>query len=291
MQTAVFETLADPSRLQIVEALLGGECAVNDLVARMEIHQSGVSRHLRILEQAGFVQMRPDGARRLYLAPARALSRTGHLGHALSGAVDGTPGCVRGGAGAKTACSNTPAPRPEETMSDTPNPGPSATDPRRRIMFERIYAADLQDVWDLWTTKDGIESWWGPGGFAVTVRSLDLRPGGQLLYAMTAIDPPQIAFMRKAGMPLTQELRITYTEVIARRRLAYVHLADFIPGVEPYDVATVVELESTPQGIRMALTFDAMHSDEWTQRAVTGWEGELNKLAAVVAAGRAGGQA
>lgn len=62
----MFETLADPSRLQIVEALLGGECAVNDLVARMDIHQSGVSRHLRILEQAGFVQMRPDGARRLY---------------------------------------------------------------------------------------------------------------------------------------------------------------------------------------------------------------------------------
>ena len=66
MQTAVFQTLADPSRLQIVEALLDGECAVNDLVARMEIHQSGVSRHLRILEETGFVQMRPDGARRLY---------------------------------------------------------------------------------------------------------------------------------------------------------------------------------------------------------------------------------
>mgnify|MGYP003578896859 FL=1 len=66
MQTAVFQTLADPSRLQIVVALLGGECAVNDLAARMEIHQSGVSRHLHILEQAGFVQMRPDGARRLY---------------------------------------------------------------------------------------------------------------------------------------------------------------------------------------------------------------------------------
>lgn len=66
MQTTVFQTLADPSRLQIIEALLGGECAVNDLVARMDIHQSGVSRHLRILEEAGFVHMRPDGARRLY---------------------------------------------------------------------------------------------------------------------------------------------------------------------------------------------------------------------------------
>jgi DNA-binding transcriptional ArsR family regulator len=66
VDTASFETLADPTRLRIVEALLSGEQQVNDLVARVDIHQSGVSRHLRILSEAGFVQMRPDGARRLY---------------------------------------------------------------------------------------------------------------------------------------------------------------------------------------------------------------------------------
>lgn len=66
MQPIVFQTLADPSRLRIVEALLAGERAVNDLVAQMDIHQSGVSRHLRILEEAGFVDVRPDGPRRLY---------------------------------------------------------------------------------------------------------------------------------------------------------------------------------------------------------------------------------
>jgi DNA-binding transcriptional ArsR family regulator len=66
MQPELFQTLADPSRLHIVEALLAGERAVNDLVAEMEIHQSGVSRHLRILEEAGFVRVRPDGPRRLY---------------------------------------------------------------------------------------------------------------------------------------------------------------------------------------------------------------------------------
>ena len=66
MHVDVFETLADPTRRRIVEALLGGEHAVNDLVERVDIHQSGVSRHLRILAEAGFVKMRPDGARRLY---------------------------------------------------------------------------------------------------------------------------------------------------------------------------------------------------------------------------------
>lgn len=66
MQLATLQTLADPNRFQIVEALLAQELAVNDLVEKLDIHQSGVSRHLRILEEAGFVRMRPDGQRRLY---------------------------------------------------------------------------------------------------------------------------------------------------------------------------------------------------------------------------------
>jgi DNA-binding transcriptional ArsR family regulator len=66
MHIDVFQTLADPTRRRIIEALRGGEHAVNDIVARMDIDQSGVSRHLRILNEAGFVQVRPDGPRRLY---------------------------------------------------------------------------------------------------------------------------------------------------------------------------------------------------------------------------------
>lgn len=175
-------------------------------------------------------------------------------------------------------------------MSETTKAGARAQERPKRITLERIYHADVQDVWDLWTTKEGIESWWGPGGFAVTVRKMDLRPGGELLYAMTAIDPPQVEFMKKAGMPLTQECRITYTEVLPLRRLAYLHLTDFIPDVEPYDVATVVELHPTGDSVRMTLTFDAMHNDEWTERAVMGWKMELDKADALMAARAVRGQ-
>src|ERR1700739_4185958 len=65
-QFTLFQALADPARLRIVEAMKAGECAVGDIVERMDIHQSGVSRHLRILAEAGIVQMRPDGQNRLY---------------------------------------------------------------------------------------------------------------------------------------------------------------------------------------------------------------------------------
>ena len=63
---STFQTLADPSRFRIVEVLRAGEHAVNDIVRNIDIDQSGVSRHLRILQQAGFVRMRPDGQKRLY---------------------------------------------------------------------------------------------------------------------------------------------------------------------------------------------------------------------------------
>jgi DNA-binding transcriptional ArsR family regulator len=65
-QLDCFQALADPTRRLIVEALRSGERPVNDIVEQAGIHQSGVSRHLRILHEAGFVSMRPEGQQRLY---------------------------------------------------------------------------------------------------------------------------------------------------------------------------------------------------------------------------------
>ena len=62
----MFDILADPTRRRIIEALRGGERPVGELVAEVGIAQSGVSRHLRILDEAGFVDVRADGQRRLY---------------------------------------------------------------------------------------------------------------------------------------------------------------------------------------------------------------------------------
>ncbi len=62
----VFQALADPTRRRIVQALRDGEQQVGDVVEKAGIHQSGVSRHLRILFESGFVSIRPDGQRRLY---------------------------------------------------------------------------------------------------------------------------------------------------------------------------------------------------------------------------------
>ena len=164
---------------------------------------------------------------------------------------------------------------------------PETQHARRKVSLERTFNAPIEEVWELWTTKEGIESWWGPDGFAVKVRKLDLHPGGELLYAMTATAPDQIEFVKKAGMPLTTESRIVFVEIAPPRKLAYTQTADFIPGVKPYEVAMTVELEESAQGTRMVLTLDAMHDEHWTKMAVMGWENELGKLATLLEARRA----
>ncbi len=66
MNISVPQTLADPTRLRILDLLRGGEVSVNEIVENVDIDQSGVSRHLRILQQAGFVRVRPQGQKRFY---------------------------------------------------------------------------------------------------------------------------------------------------------------------------------------------------------------------------------
>lgn len=151
-----------------------------------------------------------------------------------------------------------------------------------KIQIERTYPTSAEQVWKLWTTSEGIESWWAPDGFKAEVRKLDLRPGGELIYTFTATAPEQVEFMRKAGMPLTTEARKTFTELAPPRRIAYNSVVDFVPGVKPYDQLTVVELTPSGDGVRVVMTADPMHDDVWTQRLAMGRENELNNLAAVI---------
>ncbi|HEX3905868.1 MAG TPA: SRPBCC domain-containing protein [Polyangia bacterium] len=160
----------------------------------------------------------------------------------------------------------------------------SETAKRRRITMERTFDAPIEDVWELWTTKEGLESWWGPEGFSVEVHAIDLRVGGEMRYAMRATAPEVVEGMKRMGLPLVTESRLTYTEISPHRRLAYLHLADFVPGVAAYDVATEVELAAGAAGVRMVVTVDAMHDERWTEMAVKGWESQLGKAARALAA-------
>jgi DNA-binding transcriptional ArsR family regulator len=73
---SVFEVIAEPNRRRIVEVLGSSECSVGELVDRLELSQPAVSKHLRILREAGLVDVRVDAQRRLYSVrpePLRAI--------------------------------------------------------------------------------------------------------------------------------------------------------------------------------------------------------------------------
>jgi DNA-binding transcriptional ArsR family regulator len=62
----LFLAVADPMRRRLLELLRRGARSVGELVQDVDIAQPGVSRHLRILEEAGFVTVTPDQQRRIY---------------------------------------------------------------------------------------------------------------------------------------------------------------------------------------------------------------------------------
>jgi DNA-binding transcriptional ArsR family regulator len=73
---AAFEAVVEPARRRILDLLLAGERPVGELVAELAMSQPAVSRHLRVLREAGLVAARTDAQRRLYRimpAPLAAL--------------------------------------------------------------------------------------------------------------------------------------------------------------------------------------------------------------------------
>jgi uncharacterized protein YndB with AHSA1/START domain len=148
--------------------------------------------------------------------------------------------------------------------------------------LEQTYDASPETIWEMWTTAAGIESWWSPDGFVTEVRALDLRPGGELVHAMTATAPEQVEFMKGAGMPLTNVARKRFTEVAPPARLAYVSIVDFVPDHEPYEHLTTVDIEPDGGGARVVMTVEPMHDEVWTERMLAGRKNELDNLSAVL---------
>src|SRR5690606_16238002 len=106
-----------------------------------------------------------------------------------------------------------PQEQPEQASMSQPDNQQEA-----QIVIERHYRASLADVWDLWTTKEGFESWWGPQGFRVRVHELDARAGGALHYDMIADTPEMVAAMKEMGQPTSHPTHSRFTVVEPRTR-------------------------------------------------------------------------
>ncbi|MCY9669680.1 metalloregulator ArsR/SmtB family transcription factor [Paenibacillus alginolyticus] len=66
LNTTPWSALAEPNRLYIVELLRGGPLTVGEIAERLSLQQPQVSKHLRVLSDAGFVEVQPSANRRIY---------------------------------------------------------------------------------------------------------------------------------------------------------------------------------------------------------------------------------
>jgi uncharacterized protein YndB with AHSA1/START domain len=149
---------------------------------------------------------------------------------------------------------------------------------KAKIVIERTYKATIEDVWDLWTTKEGFESWWGPQGFRVEVQELDARVGGALRYMMIADTAEMIAAMKQMGQPPSHGTRSTFEELVPRSRLVLKNVIDFIKGVPPYESHIAVDFIASGDSVRMVATLDTMHDEEFTKMQKEGFTSQLSKL-------------
>lgn len=83
--------------------------------------------------------------------------------------------------------------------------------------LERTYkGAPIEDIWEIWTAKAGIESGWGPDEFFVKVHLLELRVGGALEYEMRTKNEDTIAYLKTAGVSPTTQVRASTVRSLRR---------------------------------------------------------------------------
>lgn len=153
------------------------------------------------------------------------------------------------------------------------------TERRDAVSIERTFEAPPKLVWQMWTDPDHFAAWYGPDGAAVEVTRMDVRVGGQRLFAMH-VDTPT----GRRDMWFTGEFR----EVVAGERLVYTEsMSDEhgrvltseelgMPESHPATTEVRVELEGTAERTTMVMTHIGVPTDS---PGAAGWSMAFAKLA------------
>jgi len=134
-------------------------------------------------------------------------------------------------------------------------------------MIERVWSGPIDLIWELWTTAEGVASWFGPRGFTVEVEQFELREGGAFVYVM-----------RSDGAPADAGRRMVSTVTVVEPPHTLVYESPF--GGE--SMTTAVTFSEVDGGVRMVLTIDAT-KPEMTGGATKGWMSSLERFAERVA--------
>jgi hypothetical protein len=80
------------------------------------------------------------------------------------------------------------------------------------------------------------------------------------------------------GQPTSHATRSRFTEIVPQKRLVLTNVIDFLPGVATYESNIAVDLAATGDRVRMVVTLDGMHNEEFTKMQKDGFTSQLTKL-------------
>ena len=164
---------------------------------------------------------------------------------------------------------------------------PSRTGRLVRFSEERVLPAPVQKVWSLWTTRDGLESWWSPEAFVMKVEELDVRVGGRIEFtyeeAGSVSTPEWQSQFQGKGLSTSWSGRGTFLEVDRLRRLSFRQALDFGPKSSPQDDRMAADFRAVETGTRLILTAEAPSSKHWMLLGRPNLVGQLDRLARVLA--------
>jgi uncharacterized protein YndB with AHSA1/START domain len=149
---------------------------------------------------------------------------------------------------------------------------------RSSTVIERTYRTRVEELWALWTTKEGFESWWGAEGSRVEVQTIEAREGGMLQYDMIAVVPADVATRSKLGLAPANSVHARFTEFKPHRRLVLAHVMDFVPGVKAYEQAIAVDFFQSGDSVRMVTTIEPLHDEEFTRTSIRVFTSQLEIL-------------
>lgn len=150
---------------------------------------------------------------------------------------------------------------------ETTNDGTNVTD--RELVITRTFGAPRELVFEAWTDPEHVAQWWGPRGFTITIREMDVRPGGVWRFVMHGPDG------------VDYDNRIEYVEIVKPERLVYRHGSDVEGDAGQFQVMVTFAEKGGKTELTMRMLFaTAAQRDETVEfGAIEGANQTLDRLA------------
>jgi uncharacterized protein YndB with AHSA1/START domain len=129
----------------------------------------------------------------------------------------------------------------------------SHPDADRSLVFDRLFDASREMVWQAWTTPQHIAQWWGPTGFTNSVSEMNVKPGGVWRFVMHGPD----------GTDYPN--KITFIEVVPLKKLVYAHGGDDDKPAD-FHVTVTFASENGKTRLTMAMLFQTAAARDYVIR-------------------------